>query len=303
MAQRPEDKLLKNIQDNDLSMTNKPVLVQNQLGIFYGTLEKADTRNGTVLLSNGYMVSPDRHITYARYLDFLDETIEDALFSAIQFESPEEPEYSEDDPANDPEYQLMEKYKELKDVFSTGPNFFDIIISSDTFKEHQSHATITDYAAEGIALVNRQTSSYANTSHVQEVTKLISLTNILAIVPVSDRTYGDRFKGIFAGRDDVSGRLFEHFNLNKYYKLTALSTFTAIRDIDEFSPIVPRLIVNTPEREERFKKRKDNIVELERAPQSRLFTTDKDGNQVDITNQVLDSIFEDSSKNTKTDKS
>ena len=84
---------------------------------------------------------------------------------------------------------------------------------------------------------------------------------------------------------------------------TALSAFTAIRDIDEYNPGVPRLIVNTPEREERFKKRKDNIVELERAPQSRLFTTDKDGNQVDITNQVLDSIFEDSSKDTKTDKS
>ncbi|QQS19828.1 hypothetical protein IPL85_06250 [Candidatus Saccharibacteria bacterium] len=64
MAQKPEDKLLNTTQNNDLTLTGKPVLVQNQLGIFYGTLEKADTRTGTALLTNGFMLSPERHITF-----------------------------------------------------------------------------------------------------------------------------------------------------------------------------------------------------------------------------------------------
>lgn len=292
MAQKPEEKLLSSIQNNDLSMTGKPVLVQNQLGIFYGTLEKADTRNGTVLLSDGYMISPERHITYARYLDFLDETIEDALFDALQFESPDDPEIDEDDPANDVVTQLKQNYKALEDVFADGKNYFEIIISSDTFSEHHTEASITDYASEGIALVNRRTAFYANTSHVQEVSPLISLTNTMAIVPISNTTYGDRFKSIIAERDDVAGKLFDHFKLDKFYKLSALSTFIAIGDSDEYSPRIPRLVVNTPQREERFKKRDDNIVVLERHPHSRFFGKDEKGNSVDVTNEVLESVLD-----------
>ncbi|OYW85993.1 hypothetical protein B7Z17_01335, partial [Candidatus Saccharibacteria bacterium 32-49-10] len=133
MAQKPEDKLLNNIQNSDLSMTGKPVLAQNELGIFYGVLEKADTRNGTALLSSGYMLSPERHITYARYLDFLDDTIEGAIFDALQFLSPEEPWLDEDDPANDPVTRLKEDFKALEEVFADGKDYFEIAINSETF--------------------------------------------------------------------------------------------------------------------------------------------------------------------------
>ena len=279
MANKPQDNLLK--QNNDLTLTGKAVLVQNQLGIFYGILEKADTRDGTVLLSDGYMLSPERHITYARYLDFLDETIEDALYTALQYDD------EGDDIDSNPAELLKEKYNSFKEMFSDGKNI-EIIISSDTFDEHQSTVSITDYASGGVALVNKRTAEYANTSHLQETSRLLSLTNILAIVPVSDESYGDRFVSIIAGRDDVAGILFKHFKLENLYNLSTLSTFTAISDSHDISP---RLVVNTPQREEKFKKRDDNVVIPERLPQSRFIQTDDDGNQIDLTAQVIDSVL------------
>jgi hypothetical protein len=39
-----------------LTMNGRPVLAQTAAGIFYGTLEKADTRNRTALLSKAYML-------------------------------------------------------------------------------------------------------------------------------------------------------------------------------------------------------------------------------------------------------
>lgn len=242
------------------------------------------------------MLSPNRHITYARYLDFLDETIEDALYEAL---------LDEDNPEDDPDYynpdknavdSLRDKYDSFKKMFSDGKNI-EIIISSETFDEHHVHASITDYAAEGVALVNRRTAYYANTSHIQEISQLISLTNIMAIVPVSNDTYGDRFKSMISGRDDVAGKLFDHFELEKLYKLSALSTFTAITDRQDISP---RLVVNTPQREERFKKRNDNVVTLEHPPRSEFWSKDENGKAVNVTDQVLDAIFkEDEVKNDK----
>lgn len=283
MAQKPKDELINVKQNNDLSMTGKPVLAQNQLGIFYGILEKADTRNGTVLLSKGYMLSPDRHITYARYLDFLDETVEEALYEAIR----DEDEDDEDNEDIDPLENMRNKKENIEKMFADGKNI-EIIIDNDTFNEHHIKASITDYASEGIALVNHRTAYYANTSHIQEVSRLVSLTNIMAIVPVSNDTYGERFKSMLNGRDDVAGKLFKHFELDKLYKLSALSTFSAISDTQDISP---RLVVNTPQREERFKKRDDNIVVLEHSPRTEIWGTDDKGNRRNVTGQVVDSIF------------
>lgn len=74
MDKNPESKLIQTLNTqagDDLSMTGKPVLVQNQLGIFFGYLKKADTRKGTALLSNGYAVDPKKHLTFTQYLRFI----------------------------------------------------------------------------------------------------------------------------------------------------------------------------------------------------------------------------------------
>lgn len=74
MSNNTENILIQTLSDQanaDLSMTGKPVLVQNQLGIFFGFLEKADTRKGTALLSNGYAIDPKKHLTFTQYLRFI----------------------------------------------------------------------------------------------------------------------------------------------------------------------------------------------------------------------------------------
>lgn len=149
---------------NDLDMTGQSVLVQSELGIFYGTLEKADTRNGTALLRNGFMISPDRHITFSQYLDFL--AAEANEISEAFYEDFDE----EGQPTNDPsELELPS----------------EIQLTMDDFKEHSQHLTISDYAVGGIYLVQFRTSTYWNTNYRQSVARLISLTNISAIVPVN----------------------------------------------------------------------------------------------------------------------
>lgn len=74
MDKNPESKLIQTLNTqagDDLSMTSKPVLVQNQLGIFFGFLKKADTRKGTALLSDGYAIDPKKHLTFTQYLRFI----------------------------------------------------------------------------------------------------------------------------------------------------------------------------------------------------------------------------------------
>ena len=74
MDKNPESKLIQTLNkqsEDDLSMTGKAVLVQNQLGIFFGILKKADTRKGTALLSDGYAIDPKKHLTFTQYLRFV----------------------------------------------------------------------------------------------------------------------------------------------------------------------------------------------------------------------------------------
>lgn len=74
MDKNPENNLLQTLNESanaELSMTDRPVLIQNQLGIFFGYLKKADTRKGTALLANGYAVDPKKHLTFTQYLRFV----------------------------------------------------------------------------------------------------------------------------------------------------------------------------------------------------------------------------------------
>lgn len=172
----------------DLDMTGRPVLIQNELGVFYGVLEKADTRSGTALLRDGFMVSPDRHITFVQYLDFLNYEAEkrrDALESATG--------------------QTTKQQSKIVYQDSTMPRPDDILIPNQisinepTFLEHVKPLTITDYATDGIALVQRSTSTHENTNYRQETTELLSLTNILCIVPVSSLRIVHEFHELIEG--------------------------------------------------------------------------------------------------------
>ena len=152
----------------NLDMTGQAVLVQNKLGIFYGTLEKADTRSGTALLRNGFTLSPERHITFAQYLDFLAAEVNS--ISEVFHEKFDE----EGQPTTDPSDLTL-------------PD--EIQISAEELEEHSHKLSITDYATDGIFLVQFRTENYWNTNYRQSIAKLISLTEISAIVPVNSGKY------------------------------------------------------------------------------------------------------------------
>lgn len=172
MAQKPEDKLLNTIQDqpNDLSLTGQPVLVQNNLGIFYGFLEKSDTRSGTALLRDGFILSPDRHITFSQYLDFLSGEMNQRLTVTASRAYLAGEEMDEED---------------LIDADNAMPN--EILISESVFNEHKRSLSITDYASEGVFLVQHRTSTHENSKHLQTSAPLVSLTDVIAIVAISKK--------------------------------------------------------------------------------------------------------------------
>ena len=165
--------------NDDLSLTGKPVLVQNHLGIFYGFLEKSDSRSGSALLRDGFKLSPDRHITFSQYLDYLSNEMDiqyvdanDKYMKALA--------EAEDAGENPGEIGFFEAI----DDFSITPN--EILVSQDVFDEHRRELSITEYASEGVYLVQYRTSTHENSRHVQSNTPLISLTNISAIVAISE---------------------------------------------------------------------------------------------------------------------
>ncbi len=164
---------------DDLSLTGKPVLVQNHLGIFYGFLEKSDSRSGSALLRDGFRLSPDRHITFSQYLDFLSSEINDRYAEAEQQFSQEIADAEEND-----ENSGGVSFSEILDNHPLTPN--EIVISSDVFNEHKNDLSITDYASEGVYLVQYRTSSHENSRYIQSAAPLISLTNISAIVAISE---------------------------------------------------------------------------------------------------------------------
>lgn len=151
---------------DDLTLTGKPVLVQNNLGIFYGFLEKSDSRTASALLRDGFRLSPDRHITFTQYLDFLlgeYSKVRKLAWDAAEADN-----------------------KPVRSELMARPN--QIVIDEATFSEHKRDLSITDYASEGIFLVQRRTSSHENSRYVQATTPLVSLTGVSAIVSISDLT-------------------------------------------------------------------------------------------------------------------
>lgn len=128
-----EDKLVRTINktNDNLSLSGKPALVQNSLGIFYGILEKSDTRSGTALLRDGFMISPEKHITYLQYMDFIGKTLHDAVFNTTGGEH-------------------------------VAP--MEVAIDKLTFLKYSRQLTITDYANEGIAEIYFRSGEYSNVS-------------------------------------------------------------------------------------------------------------------------------------------
>lgn len=160
------------VSNDNLTITGKPVLVQNQLGIFYGFLEKSDTRNGTALLRDGFMVSPDNHITFTQYLDYLSDELLGSHWEIVSDFDGSVNE-SEDEQPDD---SILDR--------PLMPN--EISITQDVFDEHKRDLSITDYASEGIFLVQRRTSSFENTRRKQSRSPLISLVNVVAIVAIAE---------------------------------------------------------------------------------------------------------------------
>lgn len=238
MAQKPEDKLLNTTQNNDLTLTGKPVLVQNQLGIFYGTLEKADTRTGTALLTNGFMLSPERHITFLQYLNFLNGVISDVLMDIAGGEYD-----SEDDGSSLDPWDVAEK------LF---PN--EISISNEEYIEHKNNISITDYAAEGVALVQFRTRAYSNTEVAQATAPSISLTGVIAIVAIDPNTQVvHKGLSIMSGKDasglgiieSVLGWDIPEFEVRKTFEILTKSV-SNIEDTNFLN--LPKLVVNTNQR-------------------------------------------------------
>lgn len=165
---------------DDLSLTGKPVLVQNHLGIFYGFLEKSDSRSGSALLRDAFKLSPDRHITFSQYLDFLSNEIDNRYDHASDTLLSEAREDAENAGDNPDEIGLPEILNE----YSLVPN--EITISQGAFDEHRKDLSITEYASEGIYLVQHRTSTHENSRYTQSTAPLMSLTSISAIVAISE---------------------------------------------------------------------------------------------------------------------
>jgi hypothetical protein len=234
MAHMPED----TTQNNNLTMTGMPVLVQNQLGIFYGTLEKADTRTGTALLTNGFMLSPERHITFLQYLNFLNGVVSDVLMDIAGGEYD-----SEDDGSSLDPWDIAEK------LF---PN--EISIANDEFLEHKRDISITDYAAEGVALVQFRTRAYSNTEVTQATSPSISLTGVIAIVAIDPNTQVvHKGLSIMSGKDASGLGIIEsllgwdipEFEVRKTFEILTKSVGN-IEDTDFLN--LPKLVVNTNQR-------------------------------------------------------
>lgn len=160
---------------DDLVLTGKPVLVQNSLGIFYGFLEKSDSRSATALLRDGFMLSPDNHITFSQYLDFFSSEVDEIIGDMDKRFGDSLGDHGDE---TDDTVDILDE--------SIIPN--EILIDQKTLDEHKRKLTITDYASEGIFLVQRRTSTYENSKYIQAFSPLISLTNVIAIVAISETT-------------------------------------------------------------------------------------------------------------------
>ncbi len=189
MSQKTEGTLINTIKNstNELTMTGKPVLVQNNLGIFYGILERADTRKGTALLSNGYAISPERYITFVQFLNYV-------------FDEVDEPD-------------------ENSEIGYANGLMGGIRVVGSQALEGLKINTITDYATEGVQMVQRGSFEDSSVFREQLTSDIISLTGIYAIVPISEEA-----------------TVRQSFNLSRHYIVHKLNDAMQ-QDIDEIGAI------------------------------------------------------------------
>lgn len=258
---RPEDNLISTINksDNDLSLTGKPVLVQNNLGIFYGFLEKFDTRNQTALLSDAFKLSSERHITFTQYLDFVNGEIKDKV-------------------------KVQHQSSEVDNILRN-----EIIIDQATLNEHARDISITDYASEGVYVLQFRTSTHENSRYIQNTVPMMSLSGVVATVLLND--YAVEYSASYLLPDSILGSITPEFTfvISSYLARLANSDYNP-KDIlyteldktaayvlnesptagaydgaifDDLLDILPRLVVNTEQRIDLFKQEVDSYESSE----------------------------------------
>lgn len=166
-------------QNNKFNINGKPVLVQNSTGIYYGTLEKFDTREGTVLLSNGYSISPQRHITHAQYNQIMNaDSMKKDLINPMHHRRLEQQEMFM--------HSLAKKYK--LDVIDYKGVDYDLVRSIATGN------TITDYAIEGISryytVYDENFTVHGSAIRLTDfdsfTVPFISLTGVSVVIPIDE---------------------------------------------------------------------------------------------------------------------
>lgn len=194
-------------QSNKFNINGKPVLVQNSTGIYYGTLEKFDTREGTVLLSNGYSISPQRHITHAQYNQIINAgSMKKELVDSMHYRRLEQQEMFM--------HSLAKKLS--LDVIDYKGVDYDLIRSIATGN------TITDYAIEGISrYYTVYDENYAVHGSAIRLTDfdtftvpIISLTGVSVVMPI-DEEHQITLRG-YGVDTDING-----------FKMPVLETFIA----------------------------------------------------------------------------
>lgn len=182
------------------NMTGQPVLIQNSIGIYYGTLERLDTRDGTALLSNGYTVSPKRHITFAQLAGITGNNTGDSTGRAI---------VRKDLLASDDVHDVISRIagKVAHDeAGDTGLRLVQEVRHGELLYLAESN-TITDYAIGGIAEYKTVYASGNVLDISPEVTvntrlvPTISITGVIAVVPIDGDQIVTRFNDLEDGED------------------------------------------------------------------------------------------------------
>lgn len=165
------------------NMTGQPVLIQNSAGIYYGTLERLDTRDGTALLSDGYTVSPKRHITFAQLLGITSNNASNNTGRAVM---------RENQLASENVHDVMSKIAEkvINDESDDGGfRLVEEVQHADLLYLAESN-TITDYAIGGIAeyktvyATGNMLDISPNVSVNTRLVPTISITGVIAVVPI-----------------------------------------------------------------------------------------------------------------------
>lgn len=195
MDGKSESKLIQTLnkhQEEDLSLKDRLVLVQNQLGIFFGTLKKADSRKGTALLVNGYAISPDKHITYAQY---------ERLCSL-------------DNASTIPGIDRIKRSEGSGVALSVDSEIGYSVQEHAMIYEQASRNTITDFALEGIATYRtvsdlRQLNSEAAKFYPDRTSvPLLSLSGVIAMVEIGE---GANIM-MYDGENEISIPVIDTFN-------------------------------------------------------------------------------------------